>query len=74
MELLGGGVHRGRESHGAVQAAHAETEYGWIEPGRALEGVFGDLAFALNRFWERPEARLAELFDRGCPMEQIRMT
>ena len=51
---------------GAV-ATHPETEYGWIEPGRPLGGSFGHPAFSVNRFWEKPERRLAEaLLERRC--------
>jgi mannose-1-phosphate guanylyltransferase/mannose-6-phosphate isomerase len=38
-----------------VTAQHACTDYGWIEPGRALEGE----ARHVDRFTEKPEERLA---------------
>jgi mannose-1-phosphate guanylyltransferase len=51
---------------GAV-ATHPETDYGWIEPGRRLEGSASHPAYAVNRFWEKPERRLAEaLLERNC--------
>ena len=40
-----------------------ETEYGWIEPG----GLLGPALHGVTRFWEKPEAALAErLRARGC--------
>jgi len=50
-----------------AEATHPETDYGWIEPGRALGGSFGHPAYLVNRFWEKPERRVAEaLFERRC--------
>jgi mannose-1-phosphate guanylyltransferase len=48
-----------------VEAAHPETEYGWIEPGDTLPDS-GSLR-SIRRFWEKPPRRLAEdLLRRGC--------
>jgi mannose-1-phosphate guanylyltransferase len=47
-----------------VAADRPETGYGWIEPGEAV--ALGSV-FAVRRFWEKPEAKLAnELLRRGC--------
>ena len=43
-----------------------EIEYGWIEPGIALEDSAPSL-FAVKRFWEKPHQRLASaLMAQGC--------
>ena len=50
-----------------VEAASAETEYGWIEPHEQPLALPGEPAFPIRRFWEKPSARLAErLFERGA--------
>ena len=44
-----------------------EVEYGWIEPGDALERGFGADLSRVNRFWETPALPAArELLRRGC--------
>jgi mannose-1-phosphate guanylyltransferase len=41
-----------------------EVEYGWIEPGAALET---DTICRVSRFWEKPSSTLASsLMERGC--------
>jgi len=40
-----------------IEAARAETEYGWIEPGEAIAGT---PLFRVGRFFEKPDAALAE--------------
>ena len=50
-----------------VEAAAPETEYGWIEPDPVPLPLPGDPVFPIQRFWEKPSARLAErLFGRGA--------
>jgi mannose-1-phosphate guanylyltransferase len=39
---------------------HAETDYGWIEPGEAILGADGVRAFMIARFWEKPVRALAQ--------------
>ncbi|HVY92648.1 MAG TPA: sugar phosphate nucleotidyltransferase, partial [Bryobacteraceae bacterium] len=39
-----------------AQATHAETEYGWIEPGAAATGDFSGNLHRVQRFWEKPSA------------------
>jgi mannose-1-phosphate guanylyltransferase len=42
-----------------------EVEYGWIEPGNAVEGL--DQVAMVRRFWEKPSRPVAEdLLSRGC--------
>lgn len=49
-----------------TEADRPETEYGWIEPGPAMQGA-GDSIFHVARFWEKPAAPLAtELLARRC--------
>ena len=44
-----------------------ETEYGWIEPQRAILASAPRSITRVSRFWEKPDARLAiELMERGC--------
>jgi len=45
-----------------------EPDYGWIEPGGALEPSDADhAAYAVNRFWEKPDAPVAvRLFRNRC--------
>ena len=44
-----------------------ETEYGWIEPQPAILASAPRSITRVNRFWEKPNARLAiELMERGC--------
>jgi len=44
-----------------------ETEYGWIEPQQSILGRALRSITRVNRFWEKPDARLAtELMERGC--------
>jgi mannose-1-phosphate guanylyltransferase len=50
-----------------VEAASAETEYGWIETHAEPLPLPGEPAFPIRRFWEKPSAQLAErLFERGA--------
>jgi mannose-1-phosphate guanylyltransferase len=43
-----------------------ETDYGWIEPGRALLSRGGCDAFEVSRFWEKPSGDKArDLMDTG---------
>jgi mannose-1-phosphate guanylyltransferase len=44
-----------------------ETEYGWIEPTHEIRGPGGRLFHGVRRFWEKPDASLAQsLFESGC--------
>jgi len=47
-----------------------EPDYGWIEAGQSLDetnGTSSHSLFAVERFWEKPDARLARrLFKRRC--------
>lgn len=48
-----------------AKAEYAETEYGWIEPGLAVET--DKPLFRVNRFWEKPAMPQARgLLRRGC--------
>ena len=48
-----------------AEAAYAETEYGWIEPGRAVTG--GGRLCQVTRFWEKPALTQARaLFRNAC--------
>ena len=50
-----------------VEAAEAETEYGWIEPDEVPLPIDGEPVFPIRRFWEKPSPELARhLFTRGC--------
>jgi mannose-1-phosphate guanylyltransferase len=50
-----------------VEAVAPEAEYGWIEPDPVPLALPGEPAFPIQRFWEKPSARLAErLFERGA--------
>lgn len=50
-----------------AQATHAETEYGWIEPGSAATGDFSGNLHRVRRFWEKPSAEVAEILHaRAC--------
>jgi mannose-1-phosphate guanylyltransferase len=52
--------HRGRLVLLGAEAENAEVEYGWIEPGSRLIGEYsGESLFRVNRFWEKPSARIA---------------
>lgn len=43
------------------------TEYGWIEPQRSILASAPRSITRVSRFWEKPNARLAnELMERGC--------
>ena len=45
----------------------AEVEYGWIEPGRALDGGEDGGVWEVRRFWEKPsEERARACLDAGC--------
>ena len=49
-----------------IEPTHAETQYGWIEPGgecaRASDGA---VAFAVRRFWEKPARAQAQMLLRS---------
>jgi mannose-1-phosphate guanylyltransferase len=50
-----------------IEAAEAEPEYGWIEPGELPLPIDGEPVFPIVRFWEKPSPELAStLFTRGC--------
>jgi mannose-1-phosphate guanylyltransferase len=50
-----------------ASADRAEVEYGWIEPGKSLECPITNALLRVNRFWEKPSARIAQaLLERGC--------
>jgi len=50
-----------------IEAASAETEYGWIEPGEPPVGAEADPVLPIQRFWEKPAPELAaSLLTRGC--------
>jgi mannose-1-phosphate guanylyltransferase len=50
-----------------IEPTHAETEYGWIAPAEVPLALDGESVFPIQRFWEKPSARMAErLFHRGC--------
>lgn len=50
-----------------IEPSHAETEYGWIEPGEPLMAGGPSLVFGVRRFWEKPSVEVAiELLRRGC--------
>jgi mannose-1-phosphate guanylyltransferase len=43
-----------------------ETAYGWIEPGKILEGTKSEIR-EVRRFWEKPTREIAiDLMARGC--------
>jgi mannose-1-phosphate guanylyltransferase len=48
-------------------AEYAETEYGWIEPGRAVLDTQAGPLCRVNRFWEKPASSQARaLLESGC--------
>jgi mannose-1-phosphate guanylyltransferase len=50
-----------------IEAASAETEYGWIEPLGQPLGPQAPPVLPIQRFWEKPAPDLAaELLSRGC--------
>jgi mannose-1-phosphate guanylyltransferase len=50
-----------------AEAEYAETEYGWIEPGRAVSETQVNLLCRVNRFWEKPALAEAQaLLESGC--------
>jgi mannose-1-phosphate guanylyltransferase len=50
-----------------AQPDRAETEYGWIEPGRTLARTSAGPISAVSRFWEKPGPGQAEAcLGRGC--------
>jgi mannose-1-phosphate guanylyltransferase len=58
-----------------AQATHAETEYGWIEPGATAAGDFSGNLHRVCRFWEKPSAEIAErLHSRACLWNTFVMT
>lgn len=58
-----------------AQATHAETEYGWIEPGASAAGDFSGNLQRVQRFWEKPSAEIAEaLHSRACLWNTFVMT
>jgi mannose-1-phosphate guanylyltransferase len=57
--------HPGRVILIGADADRAEREYGWIEPGEAVDARAD--VFSINRFWEKPSQSLADrLYDRRC--------
>jgi len=49
-----------------VEPTHPETEYGWITPGTVPLAIDGEPIFPIERFCEKPSARVAEeLFHGG---------
>jgi len=50
-----------------AKAEHPEVEYGWIEPGTALECPFTNSLVRVRRFWEKPSTQVAQaLLAHGC--------
>jgi mannose-1-phosphate guanylyltransferase len=50
-----------------AQAEYAETEYGWIEPGRVVSLAHARTLCRVTRFWEKPELHHARALLRdGC--------
>lgn len=50
-----------------ASAERPEVEYGWIEPGAALECPFTKSLLRVNQFWEKPPLYVAQaLRARGC--------
>ena len=50
-----------------IKPTSAEKEYGWIEPQRSILGSAARSITQVERFWEKPNARLAHtLMERGC--------
>jgi mannose-1-phosphate guanylyltransferase len=48
-------------------AKHAETEYGWIEPGSTISGDFDGRLMHVKQFWEKPPYEIAKrLLNQGC--------
>ena len=58
-----------------AQATHAETEYGWIEPGATAAGDFSGNLHRVRRFWEKPTTKNTEaLHSRACLWNTFGMT
>lgn len=50
-----------------IEAAKAETSYGWIEPVESLFGGLSRSVSTVKRFWEKPSHRTARnLMKQGC--------
>lgn len=50
-----------------AKAEHSETDYGWIEPGTAVEEAPAGPLYRVNRFWEKPGPLQARaLLGNGC--------
>lgn len=50
-----------------IEPDGAETSYGWIEPAKSLFGGEAGSFSRVERFWEKPPAKVAEgLFAAGC--------
>lgn len=50
-----------------ARAEHAEVDFGWIEPGTALECPFTKSLLRVNQFWEKPPLYVAQILRaRGC--------
>jgi mannose-1-phosphate guanylyltransferase len=50
-----------------AEAEYAETEYGWIEPGRVVSQARARPLCRVNRFWEKPASHEAQtLLQKGC--------
>jgi len=44
-----------------AEADHAETDYGWIEPGHPIAEIEKAWSFRVARFWEKPVATVASV-------------
>ena len=44
-----------------AEADHAETDYGWIEPGHPIAEIEKAWSFKVERFWEKPGATVARV-------------
>jgi mannose-1-phosphate guanylyltransferase len=50
-----------------ADAEHAETDYGWIEPGAVVSNATSWPLSRVSRFWEKPSLQQARaLLRRGC--------
>src|SRR5581483_2766403 len=60
-------IHRDLVVLLGIKPSHAETGYGWIEPGEPMMASGSGLIFRVRGFWEKPSAATAtELIRRGC--------
>ena len=59
--------HRDRLALVAAAPHGPERDYGWIEPGPALNGDDEGTAYSVTRFWEKPDGAIVHrLFQQGC--------